>query len=118
MYLFSGKISYQLIDENLRDRLQPNRDIVAPQPVEGATIEEPVEQEIDPDLLIDEDGNPVWVIEKVLEREKRARGTFHYLVKWKGYDDKDNSWITRAMAITPGSKKLLADLDAKILREA
>jgi hypothetical protein len=99
-------------EDHLKGRLVSNREV----PHEDdenteateATAADVDEEQIDPELLIDEDGEPVFILEKVLSR-KTIRSTFHYLVKWKGYSDKDNSWITRKMAVTPTAKQLLIE---------
>jgi Chromo (CHRromatin Organisation MOdifier) domain len=83
----------------------------------SAAAEVENEENYDPELFIDEDGTPVYQLEKVVER-KTIRNTFHYLVKWKGYGDKDNSWITRKLAVTPSAMKLLNDFDTKLRNEA
>ena len=95
-------------EDHLKGRLVSNREV----PHEDdenteateATTADVDEEQIDPELLIDEDGEPVFILEKVLSR-KSIRSTFHYLRRRKMegiyiYSDKDNSWITRKMAMT------------------
>jgi hypothetical protein len=115
-------------EDHLKGRLTSNRDDSIPVeenmeddiPITTeakANAAEVDEEENDPELFIDEDGSPVFILEKVTQR-KSVRNTFHYLVKWKGYSDKDNSWITRKMAVTPTAKQLLNDFDAKLRLDA
>jgi hypothetical protein len=116
-------------EDHLKGRLTSNRDdstIPVEENMEDdipitteakANAAEVDEEENDPELFIDEDGSPVFILEKVTQR-KSVRNTFHYLVKWKGYSDKDNSWITRKMAVTPTAKQLLNDFDAKLRLDA
>ena len=55
------------------------------EPIKGIFYEEEL-QEVD---------NPTeYRIESVLQRKKRGKKTL-YLVKWKGYDSKFNSWIDK-----------------------
>ena len=35
-----------------------------------------------------------YMVEKILKHERRAKGTIFYYVKWKGYPDEDNSWVS------------------------
>ena len=39
----------------------------------------------------DEDGEE-YSVEKIIEKRFDAYGNVNYLVKWKGFDDKDNTW--------------------------
>ncbi|KAG7402537.1 Chromodomain Y-like protein [Fusarium oxysporum f. sp. rapae] len=39
-----------------------------------------------------EGGRGVFEVEEILEHEKRKDGKVWYLVKWRGYVDKDNTW--------------------------
>ncbi len=79
-------------EDHLKGRLTSNRDTHVNENLEEEIITttteakaaEVDEEENDPELFIDEDGSPVFTIEKVIER-KSVRNTFHYLVKWKGY---------------------------------
>src|SRR5690606_32798170 len=41
-----------------------------------------------------DDDEDMWEVEALLAKWTRGRQTF-YLVKWKGYPDKDNSWVGR-----------------------
>ena len=44
-----------------------------------------------PDLI---EGKEEYKVEEILDKRKRGR-RFQYLVKWKGYPDSSNEWITR-----------------------
>ena len=61
-------------------------------------------------LTHDDDGEPVFVIERVVRREPRGRG-HRYLVKWEGFSDDENSWITKSNAETEGAYQALVDFD-------
>jgi hypothetical protein len=64
-------------------------------------------------LTHDDDGEPVFVIERVVRREKRGRG-YRYLVKWEGFPAEDNSWITKSNADTEGALQALVDFDQSL----
>jgi len=34
----------------------------------------------------------VYIVEKVLDKRKTRSGKIQYLIKWQGYDEKDNTW--------------------------
>jgi hypothetical protein len=34
----------------------------------------------------------VYIVEKILGKKKDKSGKIRYLIKWQGYDDKDNTW--------------------------
>lgn len=40
----------------------------------------------------DEQNNDFWPIEKLI-KGRRRKGELEYLVKWKGCNSKDNSWV-------------------------
>jgi hypothetical protein len=61
-------------------------------------------------LSQDDNGEPVFVIERVVRREARGRG-HRYLVKWEGFPDEENSWITKSNAETEGAYQALVDFD-------
>jgi hypothetical protein len=62
-------------------------------------------------LTHDDDGVPVYVVEKVIARRKRGKG-FQYLVKWTGYEAEHNSWIARSNMDTTGGVRMLDEFDA------
>ena len=64
-------------------------------------------------LTHDDDGEIVYVIERVIARKKKSRGRgYQYLVKWVGFPDTDNGWITKSDAVTQGALRLLNEFDA------
>ena len=74
---------------------------VEPEPVEGTAL-----------LTHDDQGVPVYVIEKVLHRRKAGRG-FQYLVKWQGYDDPiEDTWLSRSAAVTTAAARAFDQFDA------
>jgi len=44
------------------------------------------------DIEDDQNANQEFSVEKIVDKCKRLNGKIYYLVKWKGYDDKDNTW--------------------------
>ena len=40
----------------------------------------------------DVDEEEEFVVEKIIDKRKGPHGKLQYLIKWKGYEDKDNSW--------------------------
>ena len=59
----------------------------------------------------DDDGNEVFVMEKVLAR-RRVGGGFQYLVKWVGYDDPlSNTWQSRKDAATTAAARAFDNFD-------
>ena len=42
-----------------------------------------------PDAVMDEEG---YVVENVIDKRMNRKGKVEYLLKWKGYDNKDNTW--------------------------
>ena len=66
--------------------------------------------------LVDEDGRPCFIIEKVVGR--RIVGNRHrrdYLVKWQGYDPCENTYISRQDVASGGALQLMKDYDAAML---
>jgi hypothetical protein len=47
-----------------------------------------------PGPTFDNDGHPVYTLEKIIAQRKRGR-SWQYLVKWVGYGDEENSWLPR-----------------------
>ena len=48
----------------------------------------------DPVPLLLDDGHEEYEVECILTHRRR-RGRLQYLVKWKGYDDHENSWVNK-----------------------
>ena len=40
----------------------------------------------------DEDEEPEYIVERVVDKRVKAKGKIEYLLKWKGFDDADNTW--------------------------
>jgi hypothetical protein len=66
------------------------------------------EDEPEPPIIMD-DGHEEYEVESILAR-KKIRGKEHYLVKWKGYGDHENSWQPRADL--ENCRDLLAEFEA------
>jgi hypothetical protein len=47
----------------------------------------------EPGPMVSADGEQRWFVEKILDRQRRGRG-YRYLVRWKGFGPKDDSWIS------------------------
>ena len=45
-----------------------------------------------PELNGNEDNEGEFRVEKIIDKRFDAAGIIQYLIKWKGYDEKDNSW--------------------------
>jgi hypothetical protein len=41
---------------------------------------------------IDEDGEEIWEIHKIIDKREGRFGENEYLVKWKGWSEKYNTW--------------------------
>ena len=39
-----------------------------------------------------EDEGKFFVVDKILDHRKNSNNNFEYLVKWKNFSDKDNTW--------------------------
>jgi hypothetical protein len=57
----------------------------AGEPIKGKFYEQEIQKVVKTD--------DIYEIEKVLKTRKRG-GKIQYLIKWKGYPDKFNSWVT------------------------
>ena len=62
--------------------------------------------------LQDADGNPLFEIERILER-KKSGNSFQYLIKWQGYPDEDNSWEPKANILGKAAKQMMQEIDRK-----
>jgi len=64
-------------------------------PTEDATsIDNLTDQVLNSDLpeqILDEQGKPVFLVEKLINRRRSGNG-FEYQVKWLGYPDTENTW--------------------------
>ncbi len=63
-----------------------------------------------------EDGDEFYEVQELLAT-KKIRGKQHYLVKWKGYPDSENSWVPEE-DIKEGSPELLQDFKASRRRSS
>ena len=43
-------------------------------------------------VAIEDDEEEEFVVEKIIDKRKGPHGKIQYLIKWKGYENKDNSW--------------------------
>jgi len=82
----------------------------------GAGVELPGPIDLHPEegvgtLTHDDDGEPVYVMEKVLSRQKSGN-TYEYLIKWVGFSEEEASYITRRNAVTTGAARMLSEFDA------
>ena len=51
-----------------------------------------IKHEETPELNGNEDNEGEFTVEKIIDKRFDAAGIIQYLIKWKGYDEKDNSW--------------------------
>ena len=51
-----------------------------------------IKNEETPELNGNEDNEGEFTVEKIIDKRYDAAGIIQYLIKWKGYDEKDNSW--------------------------
>jgi len=56
------------------------------------TKEKPVEINDDSDIEIADESETTYTVEKIVDKRKGKNGTTEYLVKWKGYSEKQNTW--------------------------
>ena len=61
--------------------------------------------------LVDEDGRPCFIIEKVVSR-RIVGNRRDYLIKWQGYDTCENTYISRQDVASGGALQLMKDYDA------
>jgi hypothetical protein len=52
----------------------------------------PDQQLPEPGPILNEDGEPEWTVEKIIERRKRGKG-HQYLVRYAGYGPEDDRWL-------------------------
>lgn len=45
-----------------------------------------------PPISIDIDGQALWAVDEILDSRRTSRKGFEYLIQWRGYDPKHNSW--------------------------
>ena len=96
--------------DDMKGRLGPGVDF--PPPVGPFPKEGPGE------LTQDDDGEPVYVIESVVARERRSgRRGLQYLVKWVGYTAESNTWISKDDAVTEGALRLLQEFDTVVKKQ-
>ena len=62
-------------------------------------------------LTHDDDGVPVFVMEKVLSRRRSGTG-WEYLIQWDGYPQEEASYVTKKDMETEGALRFLRDFDA------
>ena len=51
-----------------------------------------IKHEETPELNGNEDNDEEFKVEKIIDKRFDAYGKIQYFIKWKGYDEKDNSW--------------------------
>ena len=74
--------------------------------------EDAEENNTDPPTLVDENGEKLYAVEKILDRRKAGR-SYQYLIKWIGYPHEDDSWEPKSGIIGPGAIKLVKEFDRK-----
>ena len=63
-----------------------------PKKIKNNVENDDIDESVDPDVDDEEDGGEgQYVVEKVVDKRKRG-GQIEYLIKWKDYDDADNTW--------------------------
>ena len=71
-----------------------------------------------PDREVDEDGNELFFLEKVLDRKavnpKAKRVRWQYLVRWRGYGPEDDSWVTADMMVGSEASDMLKAFDRTV----
>jgi hypothetical protein len=53
----------------------------------------------------------VYIVEKVVDKRKARSGKIQYLIKWQGYDDKDNTWEPAENVL---SKNLITEFEEEL----
>ena len=54
----------------------------------------------------------VFYFQEVLDRKPtRKKGIFKYLIRWQGFDEQDDSWVTKKEALGEEAKQMLRDFD-------
>ena len=71
-----------------------------------------------PDREVDEDGNELFFLEKVLERmavnSKAKRIRWKYKVRWRGYGPESDSWVTPNMMVGSEASDMLKAFDETV----
>jgi hypothetical protein len=68
----------QILEERDMENETPENDSIVEGIMEGSSEES-------------EDDEDVYEVEKIIEKRKKGR-SIQYLVKWKGYDEDQNTW--------------------------
>ena len=59
----------------------------------------------------------LFYFHEVLDRKPtRRRGVFKYLIRWQGFDEQDDSWVTKKEAVGEDAKQMLREFDKKCER--
>ena len=58
-------------------------------------------------------GKDVYILDKIVGKRKK-NNRIEYLIKWKGFDDSDNTYESRKELLEDGLKQLIDDYEKQI----
>ena len=103
------QLANRFLDENIQEE-----EAVSNEPGTATTADADVAPNTTAPLL-DAEGQPVFEIEKILDRRKSGR-SFQYLIKWQGYSEEENSWEPRTNILGKTAKQMMQAIDHKCSR--
>jgi len=65
-----------------------------------------------PEQTLDEEGNPIYLVEKLLKRRKAGKG-YEYQVKWLGYPDTENTWEPSKNILGKAARAMMHKLNSE-----